>query len=64
MSPTMGPASREKFETRIFDPFFTTETDRPRDRGRVMAIAHAVVVKRHQVTLSVETRRSRALVHH
>jgi signal transduction histidine kinase len=44
--------------SRIFDPFFTTK-EVGKGTGQGLAIAHAVIVKKHGGTISVETEAGR-----
>ncbi|GJL56111.1 MAG: hypothetical protein NPIRA02_32430 [Nitrospirales bacterium] len=49
-----GPGIPESIQHKIFDPFFTTK-DVGKGTGQGLAIAHDVVVNKHQGTLTVES---------
>ncbi|WP_454063796.1 PAS domain S-box protein [Candidatus Nitrospira salsa] len=49
-----GPGIPESVQHKIFDPFFTTK-DVGKGTGQGLAIAHDVVVNKHQGTLTVES---------
>jgi len=49
-----GGGIPENAQSRIFDPFFTTK-ERGKGTGQGLAIAHRIVVKKHQGNLSFET---------
>lgn len=53
-----GGGIPEKIRTRIFDPFFTTK-GRGKGTGQGLAIAHRVVVKKHNGSLSFDTEKGR-----
>ncbi|HXJ10893.1 MAG TPA: ATP-binding protein, partial [Candidatus Limnocylindrales bacterium] len=51
-----GSGIPDAVQARIFDPFFTTK-DVGKGTGQGLAIAHAVVVRKHQGTIQFETRK-------
>lgn len=49
-----GPGIPEEIQTRIFEPFFTTK-DVGKGTGQGLSLAHAVIVKKHGGSLTVDS---------